>query len=234
MCGSIPEGVIRKGVFGTRNLGKHSAVNTAIGALQWNSVADSVANSASIFGEGLSGAASNALEFVDKGILKATDAIGCSDAAKALSASEGTKSIIGAVANKAVNPLLCVAAGVRILNDDNQYSALIEEGSAMGLMFGTEKLMKTGTKKFYEIAEKGASNVLKEISESSGIKKTLTDTIKKAAKGFSKLTSGQKTLAKIGIDLLFVAGSIGAYTLGKNIGKKITGRDEAAQSTAET
>ncbi len=231
MCGSIPEGIVRKGIFGTRNFGKHSAVNTAIGALQWNSVADSVANSASIFGEGLSNAASTALEFVDSGILKATDAIGCSDAAKALSASEGTKSIIGAVANKAVNPLLCVAAGVRVLNDDDQYSALIEEGSAMGLMFGTEKLMKTGTKKFYQIAEKGASSVL---SESTGIKKTLADTIQKAAKGFSKLTSGQKTLAKIGIDLLFVAGSIGAYTLGKNIGKKITGRDNDAQNGAKT
>ena len=54
----------------------------------------------------------------------------------------GANSKIGALAQKAVNPLLCVAAGVRVLNDEDQYAALIEETAAMSTMFGAESLMK--------------------------------------------------------------------------------------------
>jgi len=240
MCGGFPSGIIQTGIFCARNTGKvmHGDVGrTGVVAMQATSVADSVANSASIFGDRIAGAASGALGAVDKGIMSIAEKAGCSEAVSKLAEKAGTNSIFGAVARKAVNPLLVGAAGIRVLKDEDQYAALIEETSAMGLMFGVEKLMKSQRNNFYKLAENAAvsvsegvtkeaaqtaKNALEGAVNSGGIKKVLAG----AAKKFSGLSKGKQTAIKVGLEILFVAGSIAGYSIGKNIGKKLSGRDE--------
>ena len=198
MCPTSIDGIVQTGIFFLRNGGKvASGQDTGrIGATaaQLGSLTDKISSTASIFG----------------------------DAVKTLASNAGTNSIFGAIAQKAVNPLLVGAAGIRILKDEDQYAALIEEGSAMGLMFGCEKLMKTTKNNFFKLTD-CPDNVLKDtIKHSKGIKKIFAN----AADKFKNLTKGQKTAAKVGIGLLFVAGSIGAYSIGKTAGKKLSGRDE--------
>ena len=97
----------------------------------------------------------------------------------------------------------------------------------MGLMFGCEKLMKTTKNNFFKLTD-CPDNVLKDaIKHSKGIKKIFAN----AADKFKNLTKGQKTAAKVGIGLLFVAGSIGAYSIGKTAGKK-TFQEEMSRLTA--
>ncbi len=222
MCPTSIDGIVQTGIFFLRNGGKvASGQDTGrIGATaaQLGSLTDKISSTASIFGY----AAKSATSFLDSGILAVAEKTGTTDAVKTLASNAGTNSIFGAVAQKAVNPLLVGAAGIRILKDEDQYAALIEEGSAMGLMFGCEKLMKTTKNNFFKLTD-CPDNVLKDtIEHSKGIKKIFAN----AADKFKSLTKGQKTAAKVGIGLLFVAGSIGAYSIGKTAGKKLSGRDE--------
>lgn len=129
---------------------------------------------------------------------------------------------------------MVLAAGVRVLKDDDQYSALIEETSAMGMMFGAEKLMSTAKSTLFDIAENGA----KEITESKGFiegaKNLAKQGLNTAGKWFSGLSKGGQTAAKVGIGLLFVAGSITAYNVGKAIGQKLSGRAEKPAAAGTT
>ena len=228
MCAGSIDGIVQTTVFCLRDGGKVATGKDTgrIGAAsaQLCSVTDKVASGSSIFGETISGTASKALAHADDGIMAVANRLGCSESLTNLASKAGTKSVFGAIAQKAVNPLLVGAAGLRVLNDDDQYAALIEEGCAMGLMFGAEKLMKTQRNNFYKLAE-GAADTIGEAAKSSGVKETLSKVISSSAEKFSKLTKGQKTAAKIGLELLFVAGSICAYSIGKHIGKKLSHRD---------
>lgn len=236
MGADLLSGIVQTGIFCARNGGKVATGKDTgrIGATaaQAVSVTDKVASGASIFGENIANAASAVTEFADKGILKAADAIGHKEAIEGLAKSAGTNSIFGAVAQKAVNPLLIGAAGIRILSDEDQYAALLEEGCAMGLMFGTEKLMTKGKKAFFKAAEEGSEALIKS-AETDGIKgfingakNNIKDIIGKAAKSYGGLSKNNKTLANIAIGLLFVAGSICAYSIGKKIGTTLSGRDK--------
>lgn len=225
MCGGFPSGIVQNSIFLTRNAGKTlSGKDTGrIGATVGQAVTltDSVANT-SIFGEKVSGVASNILDFADNKILDAADKIGHADDLAGLAAKTGTKSTVGAIARKAVNPLLCVAAGIRVLKDDDPYAALIEESSAMGAMFAMEKGMKTARNSFYDLAG-SADDIIAAAKNSDGIKKIFAT----AAEKFKGMSKGKQTAAKIGLELLFVAGSIGAYAIGKKIGQTLSHRKES-------
>ncbi len=230
MCAGSVEGIVQTGIFFIRNGGKVASGSDkgriGVAGAQLGSLTDKVASGASIFGNEISGAAGGILKTADSGILAITDKMGCTNAVENIAAEAGTKSVFGALAQKAVNPLLIGAAGIRILKDDDQYAALIEEGSAMGLMFGAEKLMKTQRKTFYALAQ-GSEAALKEAADLGGIKKIMSE----AAKKFKGLSKGKQTAAKIGLEVLFVAGSVLAYGIGKKIGKALSGRDHNTNNT---
>ncbi len=226
MCPTSVDGIVQTGIFFLRNGGKvatgKDTGRVGAAAAQLGSLTDKLSESTSIFGDTISGAAKSVTGTLDKGILAVADKLGKTEAVQGLAQKAGTNSIFGAVAQKAVNPLLIGAAGIRILNDDDQYAALIEETSAMGLMLGTEKLMKNTKGNFFKLTG-CADDVLKDtIEHSKGIEKLTAQ----AAEKFKGLTKGQQTAAKVGIGLLFVAGSICAYSIGDFIGKKLSGRDK--------
>lgn len=229
MCAGSIDGIVQTTVFCLRNGGKVATGKDTgrVGAAsaQLCSVTDKVASSSSIFGETISGTASKALSYADDGIMAVANRLGCNEALTNMASNASTKSVFGALAQKAVNPLLIGAAGLRVLNDDDQYAALIEEGCAMGLMFGAEKLMKTQRNNFYKLAE-GAIDTIGEAAKSSGVRETLSKVISEAANKFKNLPKGQKTAVKVGLELLFVVGSICAYSVGKYIGKKLSHRDK--------
>ena len=127
------------------------------------------------------------------------------------------------IASKAVNPLLCVASGVRVLKDDDQYAALIEEGCAMGAMFAGEKLFKT-------LIANPVSQ--KEIKTTSKWATKIASTIQDATKN---LKGTKKVLATIAADLALVGVSILSFDTGKKIGKILSGRDgEESQDKINT
>lgn len=159
----------------------------------------------------------SSIDFVrnaSNGVLNGVDDVG-----KAMGVANAASKVTN-FASKAVNPLLCVASGIRVLNDDDQYSALVEETAAMGTMFASEKLYKT------LVANPVTQNDIKTTTKWAGeIAETLSD--------FSKNLKGKnKYLGKalcIAADLGLVAVSIASFDLGKKVGKKLTGRDEQEQ-----
>lgn len=231
MCAGSVDGLVQTGIFFLRNSGKVATGKDTgrVGAAgaQLASLTDKVAEEASIFGNTISGAAKSATNFIDDGILAIAEGIGGQKAVNTLNGlQEATKagSVFGAVAQKAVNPLLVTAAGIRILKDDDQYAALIEEGCAMGAMFGAEKLMKIAKNGFFEAAENGVKTVAKE-AQKTGVKNNLKNIFNEAVKKYNTFGKTGKGITKVLIGLAFVAGSIGAYTIGKTVGKKLSGRD---------
>lgn len=197
------------------------ATRGEVSGAQTLTVLDRIAQSDSIFGPAAT-KANKALKFIDSGIEKGAKAIGQTEKLDKLVESSNAVSKAGALAQKLVNPLLCVAAGVRILKDEDQYSALVEETAAMGAMFGAEKLMKTGKNIFY--------NSACDLIDSSQCKNTITKTLSNLGTKFGTLTKGRKTLVQTGIGLAFVAGSILAYDTGKKLGKALTGRNNNTEN----
>lgn len=228
MCAASIDGIVQTGIFFFRNSGKVATGKDTgrIGAAgaQLASLTDKVASEASIFGKTISGAAKTATGVIDDGILAFADSIGAKEAAEGLKASAGTSSVFGAIAQKAVNPLLLTAAGIRVLKDEDQYAALIEEGCAMGAMFGMEKLMKTAKTSFFEAAENGIKTAAG-TPDKKGIAKGLKNIFNEAVKKYSSFGKTGQGISKVIIGLAFVAGSIGAYSIGKAVGKKLSGRD---------
>ena len=94
----------------------------------------------------------------DNFICKTLENIGKEGAADTLkkAAKASNCSVVGTIASKAVNPLLVGAAGIRVLKDDDQYSALIEETSAMGMMFGYRKTNENQQKRLSLTLQKTA------------------------------------------------------------------------------
>ena len=219
-------GALATTVFAVRNIGKTE--KRPVAACQALSVGSEVANTL---------AASN-----NAGVGKfmahadsAADALfkkigGSQTGLDELVKTTGASSKIGAFAQSAVNPLLCAASGVRVLKDDDQYAALIEEGCAMGAMFGMEGIMKyarssvTGDIK----AAKGMAGAITKAAENSPKIKELSQ---QAGEWFKNLGKGEhgnvkQTLVKAGIDALFVGGSILAFKVGKKIGEHFSHRDK--------
>ena len=135
------------------------------------------------------------------------------DAGKFVGVSNAASKVTN-IASKAVNPLLCVASGIRVLKDDDQYAALIEEGCAMGAMFAGEKLFKT-------LVSNPISQ--KEIKSAAGIISNIASNVKNATKN---LTGAKKVLLTIAADLALVGVSILSFGAGKKIGLALSGRGE--------
>ena len=133
---------------------------------------------------------------------------------------------LSSIASKAVNPLLCVASGVRVLKDEDKDKALTEEVMAMGAMFGAERIAK--------VARKVVDNAIKkenldDIIQNPTIKKAGESLIKK----INTLPKGGKTALFIAAELLFVGVSIAAFDSGKKFGKFLTGRTEDKKEDTE-
>ncbi len=203
---SIAMGVCATAIFDIRNMDKVGHGDTgrvgAVAAQTTNLV--NAASRSSI--EPVQKVANTALNYID-------------DAGNVVGVTNAASKVTG-FASKAVNPLLCVASGVRVLKDDDQYAALIEEGCAMGAMFAGEKLLKTLVAN--PIAQK-------EVKTTSKWATKIASTIQDATKN---LTGAKKVLATIAADLALVGVSILSFDIGKKIGKKLSGRDE--QDTINT
>ena len=125
-------------------------------------------------------------------------------------------------ASKYVNPLLCVASIARIAASKDKPSATIEESCAMGSMFGVEAIMKSQFKAGSILAEsklvKTGIEKLSKFLQKTPILKNLSTT----------------TVGSVLTGLLFIAGSITAYTVGHNIGKKIADKTTRKYSFINT
>ena len=128
------------------------------------------------------------------------------------------------MASKAVNPLLCLASGYRVVTDDDWQSAAVEEACAMGGMFMAERAAK--------VLKSPICNDLKVINSIKDEK--LKNSLLEKAKKFSNIKNNKlKFGAIIASEILFVCTSILAFGAGKEIGKKITGRDKGADTAPD-
>ncbi len=236
-------GVVTSALFAARNANKcvtqNDTTRGAVAACQSLSSLDGIASSGSSIFSGVSEAAGNVLQGLDDTVETIFKNVGGESGEKLLdkiSSSTGASTKIGAIAQKAVNPLLCVAAGVRVLKDDDQYAALIEETSAMGLMFGTESVMKYARSAITNTAQatEGLAGKTANLLSSSS---TVSNLAKSASEWYTNLAStshgsAKQMLVKIGVDALFVAGSILAYNAGHKIGEVLSGRNKEETSEA--
>ncbi len=144
----------------------------------------------------------------------------CVDAlARTLNSSKKTSKLLdwsckGAeFASKAVNPLLCVAAGARVLNAEDKKSSFIQEGLAMGAMFGVEGIIKSNL----GLAGKSAKYVNNKFLLNLATK---TKTFLATTKFLNKIPTNRLTgIIKAAI---FVIGSCTAFAAGQKLGKVIT------------
>lgn len=197
-------GVFATAIFDIRNWGKVQNGDTgrcAAAAAQTTNLINAAAKSdISILNTGANAILNN----VDK-------------AGKAFGITNTAKKVTG-FASKAVNPLLCVASGIRVLKDDDQYAALIEEGSAMGAMFLAEGMYK-------KIISNPAAG--KEIASKSKIIQNISGKVQKMTSG---LTGWKKIAAMAALDVGLVGASILSFDIGKKIGKKLSHRENNAQN----
>lgn len=259
-------GVVSSLVFAARNMKKCAngeGTRGTVALCQTVNTLDTVVDTAnatgSIFGN-MANSVGTAFKTADDAVGSVFSKVGKTEVLENATKTTGAHTKVGALAQKAVNPLLCVAAGVRVLKDEDQYAALIEETAAMGAMFGCESLMKyvrqgtmdkvnaiangrsldtvtfaKSSEKLQGLAKKtgklvnSATSKIKINSKNSKAAKTaanyLDDIVGKLAKKVGK-SKGKAFLVGAILDLLFVGGSILAYGVGKNIGKKLSNRDE--------
>ena len=236
-------GVVTSVLFAGRNgykcVNQHEGTRGAVALCQSVSSLDGISSSTSSLFSGLTKSAGGILQGADDAVENLFKNVGGEAGEKALekiTTSTGASTKIGALAQKAVNPLLCVAAGVRVLNDDDQYAALIEETSAMAAMFGTESVMKYARSAITSStqATTGLAGKTANLLSSSSTIKNLAD---KASEWYTKLGSStngsaKQMLVRIGLDVLFVGGSILAYNLGKKIGEFFSHRGDKEESKA--
>ena len=111
--------------------------------------------------------------------------------------------------SQAVNPLLCVASVARVAASDDKLSAGIEEVGAMGAMFTGEGIMK---KQFQSGSALAECKLVKD--NVAKFEKFCSNT--KFLKNFKP-----KSITSVLQGLVFIAGSIGSYTLGHSAGKVI-------------
>lgn len=153
---------------------------------------------------------------------------------------QGSK--LSGIASKVVNPLLCVASGFRIAKDEDKSSALIEEGLAMGTMFGAEKAVKNIKTPIEELVRVGYNNiddVALDLAKSKKFctllnNKTAKNALVSCAKKISKMSKGKKTMLFVGAELALMGASIFSFDMGKNLGYAITERDPNKHSKEET
>ncbi len=213
-------GVVSTAIYSARNAGKGVNGESARFIVSADQAVNAILNE--------SGKAVNTVDDFANSIFKVTNA----------------STRLAEITSKAVNPLLVTAAGIRVLKDDDKKSALVEEGLAMGTMFGAEKLYKmarnTVRENLEDAATLGKTKVAKNINKKAGKtfkNKTVVGYAQDISEYLNKITKGSKGKKKallILAEILAVGVSILSYDTGKKIGKKLTGRDEATQKTAST
>ncbi len=207
-------GVVSSAVFGLRNSGKslNGDVGRAPAALA--QLTSSAAETASMHW----GSVSEGAESIMKKIDHVGKAVGVSDAA--------TK--VTSIASKVVNPLLCAAAGYRVLKDENRDKALIEEVCSMGAMFGAEAAYKRFRNTVVQSMGKEIGAKQKTIAH-AGAKKVLQGLGEKC----KNLSSGKQKALFIAAELGLVGASILTYSLGRKFGQLLTGRNDKTGNSAK-
>lgn len=107
-------------------------------------------------------------------------------------------------ASKNINPLICVSAGIDVLNSDDKQSAVVTNTTALASMFAVEDLMKKHMDKVPKM------KCMKSIVEK-----------------FAKFEKENKCEGKIGTiihGVAFVAGSCTAYNIGQQFGNLLIGK----------
>lgn len=237
-------GAVSSIVFGVRNTKKVAAGDTGRAPIpvvqSFNAICDTAKNGAKNGFKAMSKSANKLIEQADK-----------------LGAKAGVKNASSKVfkaTSKLVNPLLCGAAGVRVLKDEDRKSALIEETAGLSAMFIGEGIYKA----FRNVTESAIKNnsyekVAKDLANCKskfGLSGMMTKKagailqgasseglLKKAVTGIANktknMTDGKKRALFIAAELGFVGTSILCATLGKKLGYKITGRDGAQIKSKE-
>lgn len=110
-------------------------------------------------------------------------------------------------AAKNINPLICVSAGIDVLNADDKETALVTNATALTSMFAVEELMK---------------KYLDEIPKMDFMKG-----ITKKVMQFAKNNKCEGKLPTIIHGVAFVAGSCTAYNLGEKFGYLLLGKQKS-------
>lgn len=231
-------GAVSSIIFGARNAGRVANGDSSrapIPVIQgFNAICDTAKNGAANGFKTISKSAGKLVEQADKLGAKA--------------GIENASSKVFKATSKIVNPLLCGAAGVRVLKDEDRKSALIEEAAGLSAMFVGEGLYKafrnvvdsaiknnsyetitkdlTNCKSKFQLSSvmtKKAGNILQAASSDGIVKKTITGISSKT----KNLSDGKKRALFIAAELGFAGTSILCATLGKKLGYKITGRSGA-------
>ena len=237
-------GAVSSLAFGVRNAGK--VANGDVGRApipfvqSFNAVCDAAANGAKNGFVKVSEGANKLIEHADKLGAKA--------------GVENASSKIFKTTSKLVNPLLCGAAGVRVLRDEDKKSALIEETAGLTAMFAGEGIYKAfrnvtesaiKNNSYENIAKdltnckskfgltgmmtKKAGNILQNAPKDGVLKKAITGIAEKT----KNMSNGKKRALFVAAELGLVGTSILCATLGKKIGYKITGRSGAQIKSKE-
>lgn len=121
------------------------------------------------------------------------------------------------IASKHINPLICVSAGIDVLQSDDKESALITNTAALGAMFAGEHWMK-----------KHLKGTLKDVSEVKGIDKITKEVTEFA----SKYKHGGK-LPAIVEGATFVLGSCLSYGAGQKFGTMVVQQAKPVGTTEQ-
>lgn len=113
-------------------------------------------------------------------------------------------------ASKAVNPLICVSAGIDVITAEDKDTALIKNSLALGSMFAVEKTMKKHMHKVTEI--KGVDKIAEKVMS------------------IAKTQKGQKNLATVIGGVAFVIGSCTAYSIGEKLGTVVASKVKGQES----
>ena len=116
-----------------------------------------------------------------------------------------------------INPLICVSAGIDVLNSDNKEEALVTNTMALISMFGGEHLMK---KHLDDAIDYAGKNIIKVKN-----KNKLIDNVVNA---IEKSNSNGK-IKSIAHGVAFVVGSCVAYGIGQKFGNLLLGKKEESK-----
>ena len=122
-------------------------------------------------------------------------------------------------ASNHVNPLICVAGGVKVAMADDKKKEAINQAGALGVMFAAEKSYKAlaDYENILKIADKfGKKETIESLKESKALKNVISKL------GDKKL----KTLLNIAYGLGFVTASISGYNIGEKIAARVNARRE--------
>lgn len=119
--------------------------------------------------------------------------------------------------SKNINPLICVSAGIDVLNSDNKVEAFTTNTTALASMFMVEDYMK---KHLDEYVNKGVSKLV-EVKDKNKTLEKIVDAIAK--------TKYAGKIPKIISGVAFVIGSCTAYDIGDKFGNLLIGENPAEE-----